>query len=358
MSVFQCKTKVVTGTGALEMLRTIRAERVLLVTDPYFSGSGIGLKLAGMIPDAVVTVFDQVVPNPSAELAAQGAAVCVRIQPQVLLAVGGGSVIDCAKGIRAACERELLFIAVPTTSGSGSEMTSYAVLTRNHVKYPLVDESLLPDITILDDSLLRGLPTSLIADTGMDMLAHCMEAIVATGRSGFTDALAVHGVRTVFQSLRKSFQGDQSVRLQLHEAASMAGVSFNHAGLGLCHALAHSIGGAFSIPHGRLCAILLPAVISCNAEYILEPYAYLAKCYGLAAPTERLSLRNLLAEICRLRRELRLPENLWQTGIDRKEWENKRTDIVLAAVQDPCCKTNPVPVTEVMVSNVLKAVAP
>lgn len=358
MAVFQCAPKVISGHGSLKYLQTLTPRRVLVVTDSYFSESGIASKVASLLPDAQTEIFDRVVSDPPATLAAEGAALCRTWEPELLLALGGGSVIDCAKGIKAAVDGSLSFVAIPTTSGSGSEMTSYAILTKDHVKYPLIEESLRPDVTILDGDLLKNLPPSLIADTGMDMLAHCIEALGAVNHSGFTDALAICGIQTVFRSLVKSFRGDASVRQSLHEASSMAGLAFEHAGLGLCHGLAHSLGGMFPVPHGRLCAILLPAVMRFNGPAVQDRYALAAASCGLSAATERLAVRNLLAEICRLRRELRLPETLLQAGIEKEMWVEKRSLVIEATLADPCCRTNPVPVTSELVADVLKVVAP
>ena len=358
MSEFQCVTKVLSGPNAMEHLKKICPSRVLLVTDPYFTKNGAAKEVAAYFDGASVEIFDEVVPDPPAALAAKGAALCEQYRPVVLAALGGGSVIDCAKGIRAACEHPMLFVAVPTTSGSGSEMTSYAVLTKDGVKYPLTDPGLRPDVTILDDRYLGQLPPALIAETGMDLLAHCMEALVGTNRSGFTDALSMHGIRTVLNSLTASYAGDRSVRMTLHEAAAMAGLAFENAGLGLCHGLAHSMGSLFHIPHGRLCAMLLPHVMECNAEQALEKYAALARACGLSAATDRLALRSLQSELRRLRRTMGLPENLEQAGVTREQWAAYRDGVVEATLQDPCCQTNPLPVTRQMIETVLKAVSP
>ena len=358
MSAFQCITKVLSGAKAMDHLKTIHASCVFLVTDAYFASNGIAEAVAKYFEGAAVRVFDEVVPDPPAELAARGAALCENCHPDVLVALGGGSVIDCAKGIRAAYEYPVMFVAIPTTSGSGSEMTSFSVLTKDGVKYPLVDPSLRPDLTILADDFLTKLPPSLIADTGMDLLAHCMEALVGKNRSGFTDALSIYGIRTVLNSLVASYSGDRSVRMTLHEAAAMAGLAFEHAGLGLCHGLAHSMGSLFHIPHGRLCAMLLPHVMEFNAENALSQYASLARVCGLSAATDRLALRSLQSELRRLRRAMRLPENLGQAGVTRGQWAAYKEGVVEATLQDPCCQTNPVPVTREAIEIVLKAVSP
>ena len=358
MTVFQCATRICSGPDALTVLKTFHANRVFIITDSYFSQSGKALEIGRLAPEAEVRVFDRVVPDPPASLAAEGAAICTAFQPDLLIALGGGSAIDCAKGIRAAYAGQLTFIAIPTTSGSGSEMTSYAILTHDGLKHPLVDDSLRPDVAILDDGLLQSLPKSLIADAGMDLLAHCIEALAATGRNSFTEALASYGVQTVLHDLGASFRGDRNVRLRIHEAASMAGVAFEHAGLGLCHAVAHVLGGAFHIPHGRLCAMLLPHVMNYNAPGTLESYADLARRCGIQGATDRLAMRNLLTEFQRLRKELHLPENLAQAGVTKAQWGAQVDHLPKAVLEDPCCQTNPVIVTEEGVREILKAVAP
>lgn len=358
MAAFHCPTKIYTGENALQALRSFPSGRVLVVTDSFFSKSGKAAEIAQMVPGAQVQIFDRVVPDPPAALAAEGAALCRNFRPDVLIALGGGSPMDCAKAIKLAYGEQLTFVAVPTTSGSGSEMTSFSILTHKGVKHPLVDPALRPDAAILDGSLLQQLPSALIADTGMDLLAHCLEALVALNRTGFSDALACYGVKVVFQNLERSFRGDASVRLAIHEAASMAGMAFDNAGLGACHALAHAIGGVFHVPHGRLCAMLLPGVIEYNRAAGLRQYAALAKYCDLPAATDRLAVRNLIFSITRLQRTLLLPQNLTQAGVTKEQWKQNEDAIIQAALLDPCCKTNPVPVTREGLVEIIKAVRP
>lgn len=358
MTSFHCPTEIFTGRHALDALKRFSAQRVLIVTDSFFAKTGKALQIGHMVPGAQVQIFDKVVPDPPATLAAQGASVCRSFRPELLIALGGGSPMDCAKAIRLAYGEKLTFIAIPTTSGSGSEVTSFSILTHKGVKHPLVDPTLRPDAAILDESLLERLPTSLVADTGMDLLAHCMEALVALNRSAFTDALAFHGAKTVLENLEASFRGDITVRLSIHEAAAMAGMSFDNAGLGICHALAHAIGGSFHVPHGRLCAMLLPGVMACNAHSGLKQYAALARFCGLPTPTDRLALRNLISAITRLQKTLLLPQSLKQAGIEKQQWKEKEQSVIDAALEDPCCRTNPVPVTKEVLTEILKAVAP
>lgn len=358
MASFHCPTEVFTGPNALDALKKYPAQRVLVVTDTFFSKTGKALEIGRMVPGAQVQIFDKVVPDPPATLAAEGAAVCRSFRPQVLIALGGGSPMDCAKAIRLAFGEPLTFIAIPTTSGSGSEVTSFSILTHKGVKHALVDRGLRPDVAILDADLLEKLPTTLVADTGMDLLAHCIEALVAKDRTSFTDALAFQAARTVLEQLRASFRGDAAVRLRIHEAATMAGMAFDNAGLGVCHALAHAIGGVFHVPHGRLCAMLLPSVMEYNMEEGQAQYAALARLCGMAGATDRLAVRALICAIVRLRRELLLPQDLRQAGVEKALWEQEREKILAAALADPCCKTDPVSVTKDGLAQILKAVEP
>lgn len=341
MQRFDCKPKIFYGDGALDQLGRCEGRSVLVVTDRYFAQSGLAQSIGSRIPGAAVTVFSDVTPDPSAELAARGAAICAQHRHDVLIALGGGSPMDCAKGIVYVQEHRPLFIAIPTTSGTGSEVTSFSILSHNGVKHPIVDEALLPDWAILDPSLLQQLPKSLIADAGMDVLAHCLEAMAAKNASPFTDGYAAMAFRWCYQNLPRSFDGDTSVRGLIHGAATMAGLAFDHAGLGISHALAHALGGRFHVAHGRLNGILLPAVLEYNGAACLGKYAELARVAGIEGGTDRLLLRNLVTALKRLRRHLNLPETLTAAGIAPADLDGAMSDLVTAALADPCCASNP-----------------
>ena len=183
-----------------------------------------------------------------------------------VLLLCGGSATDLAKAMAHFAKTDALFAAVPTTSGPGPEVTDFAILTHGRVKHPLVDERLRPDMAILDSDFLQQLPKGLIAEAGFDVLSHAVESYAATGANAITDALAQSAFAESFAALPASYAGNVEVRLKIHVAATMAGMAFTQAGLGLCHAMAHALGGMFHIPHGRLNAILLPAVIEMNAR--------------------------------------------------------------------------------------------
>jgi 1-propanol dehydrogenase len=264
--------------------------------------------------------------------------------------------MDCAKAMAYFAGHAVRLVMIPTTSGSGSEVTNFAVLTHKGVKHPLVDEKIRPDVAILDGDLLSNLPKHLIADTGFDVLSHALEGLVAKGATAFTDALAKDAFAAAFSLLPASYGGNKEVRMRIHEAAAMAGLSFTQAGLGLCHAMAHALGGAFHVPHGRLNGILLPSVISCNAHVCAEKYAAIARGAGLPGAADSMAVRNLKNALTRLRTTLKLPGTLAQAGIDPAEVRAKSDGILKAALADPCCTTNPTPVTEEMVRAVLREV--
>ena len=348
MQRFSCPTQIISGAGAVKALKELGIRRLLLVTDPYFYENGTAQAVAAGVE--AVEYFYKVKPDPTAELAAEGTAAVQRFGPDAIAALGGGSAMDCAKAMAYFSGSAARLIAIPTTSGSGSEVTDFAILTHGGVKHPLVDPRLRPEIAILDSDLVAKLPPALIADGGFDVLTHAAEAFVATNRSPITDALARDAFATAFGALPRSYAGRQEARCAVHSAATMAGMAFTQAGLGLCHALAHSLGGQFHIPHGRLNAILLPAVIRCNATAAGGRYAELARAVGLEGRAETLGVRNLISALVRLRKELGLPATL------EVSLAGKREAVIEAALADPCCATNPAPVSRAMAAQVLDEV--
>ncbi len=357
MECFSCKTQILAGTGTVTHLGTLGVKRLLLVTDPYFQKDGTAARIAQATKAEAIEIFDQVTPDPTVELAAAGAARVKAFRPDLIVALGGGSAMDCAKAMAYFGSGDYTLAAIPTTSGSGSEVTDFAILTHNGVKHPLVDEKLRPQLAILDSDLLQKLPKGLIADSGFDVLAHALEACCGRNGGSFTGSLSRDAFRMAYSALPSSFAGDTSVRLEMHKAASMAGLAFTQAGLGLCHALSHALGGAFHVPHGRLNAILLPAVLDCNAPAAMGQYAALARAVGFTASSDTMAFRALRNGLAQLRRDLKLPETLTQAGVDLRNLREQEQRIVEAALADPCCETNPVKPEAHMVRSILSAVS-
>ena len=335
---FVLATRLCCGENALAALETLGAARVLLVSDRFFVENGTAERLCRRCGGAQCEIFDKVQPDPPLTLVAEGARQLETFAPDVLLALGGGSAIDCAKGMLAMAQKKPRFVAVPTSSGTGSEVTSFAILTHEGIKHPLVDEALRPELAILDAALLDELPPGLIADAGMDVLAHCLEAAVAKNATPFSDALAGCAFRTALEKLPASYRGERSVRGEVHCAATMAGIAFDNAGLGACHALSHALGGAFHLPHGRINGILLPHILQFNGAQ--EGYRRLAALCGLGG-VNRLSFA-----VRRTRQTLGLPASLTEAGLSREAVLARADDISAAAVQDPCTAANPIPVTK------------
>ena len=355
MHEFSCGTRIFSGPGALGALKDLGAKRLLIVADPFFVKNGRAEALARSAGAEVYEIYDGIQPDPSVMLAAEGAARVRDFQPDLIAALGGGSAIDCAKAMAffGGCPR---LVAIPTTSGSGSEVTDFAVLTHEGSKFPLVDPRLQPEAAILDADLLTELPPSLVADCGFDVLAHALEAFVGTNAGPITDALARDAFTTVFSSLYASFTGDLQSRKGIHMASTMAGMAFNRAGLGLCHSLSHALGARFHLPHGRLNAILLPAVVERNAAAVGEKYAALARFAGLGGSAQTMGVRNLKNGLIRLRQAVKLPGTLAQAGADPRQVRRLTEEIVKAVLADPCTRTNPLPVDGALVAEILEAV--
>ena len=356
MEKFSLSTTIYSGAGAISALAEEGIRRLFLVTDPYFVKNGVAQKVIAASNCQESEIFDGVQPDPSVELAAEGTAKLRIFQPDAVVALGGGSAMDCAKAMVHFGKCGCRLIAVPTTSGSGSEVTDFAILTHNRVKHPLVDPALRPSVAILDSDLLAGLPKGLIADCGFDVLTHALEAYVAKGAGPISDLYAREAFSTAYAHLPASYAGKHDVRLKVHLASTMAGMAFTQAGLGLCHAMAHSLGGVFHVPHGRLNAILLPAIVSCNSGAAGKKYAEIARAAGIGGSAETIALRNLRNGLMRLRRDLGLPETLCQAGIPSREVWNQAGHIVQATLADPCCASNPVAVDDFMVRRILEAV--
>lgn len=352
---FFCKTKIISGTNVLHSLKELCCKRLMVVGDPYFQQNGTLDQVVALVQPSESCIYTGVEPDPSAQAVAKGTAQLKAFAPDTVVALGGGSAIDCAKAMVYFSGLQVFFVAVPTTSGAGSEVTNFAVITHDGVKTPLVDDTLQPDMAILDGVLLQNLPKTLIADAGFDVLAHALEAAVAKNGGGISGALAQWAFATGCEMLPRSFEGDLSARIWMHQAATAAAMAFSSAGLGLCHALSHSLGGLYHVPHGRLNAILLPAVVGVNSGW--GSYAPIARSGGMGGAADSMAVRNLKSGLISLRKRLRLPSTLAQAGVSAAKLRTDTPAIVRAALADPCCSTNPRPVDEQLIRAVLKEVS-
>ena len=342
MQQFQCKTKILFGPGALDWLKGQSCRSLMMVTDPYFMENGTAAAIAERVQTQNRTFFHRVKPDPTVELAAEGTALMRQQMPDLLIALGGGSAMDTAKAMVYFAGEGVTFVAIPTTSGSGSEVSDFSVLTHGQVKHPLIDPRMQPDVAILAEELVEKLPPALVAEGGVDVLSHALESFVSTQANPITQALAGSAFSAAFAGLSASYRGDTRVRGKIHLASTMAGLAFSQSGLGMCHALSHSLGGVFHLSHGKLNAILLPEVIACNAAVAGQAYGKLARMAGLGSSADTVGVRNLRSGLIRLRKELGLPGSLQEAGISQRQLWHHCDAIVEAAMKDPCMASNPV----------------
>lgn len=331
-------------------------------------------------------VFSDVEPDPSFDTIDRGVSAMGQFTPDVIIALGGGSAIDAAKGMWLFYEHpdvdkeglklkfldirkrtykypklglKAKFVAIPTTSGTGSEVTSFAVITDkdNNVKYPFADYELTPDVAIIDPDLVLTLPKVLTADTGMDVLTHAIEAYVSNMASDYTDGLAEKAGELVHKYLIRAYENgnDKEAREKVHNASCIAGMAFTNAFLGINHSLAHKLGGEFHIAHGRCNAILLPYVIRYNAstptkfvsfpkyEYYIadEKYATFVKKIGLEVEDIEDGVDKLIVMVNRMNEKLGIPKSFQEYGIDEETYMSKIDELANRAFEDQCTTSNP-----------------
>lgn len=366
--------KIIVGKGALSRLQEVADQSVLIVTDQSMVKIGTVEKVEENLSNCKVAVFDRVIPEPPIQIVTAGVEALKQCGAETIIAVGGGSVIDAAKAIRLVASKILnrevgawVFIAIPTTSGTGSEVTDYSVITDSEkgIKYALTSHELRASMAILDPNLTVSVPPVVTADTGMDVLTHALEAYISATANDFSDALCEKAISYVIRYLPIAFKDGSNIeaREKLHIASCMAGMAFNAAGLGMNHGMAHAVGGKFHIAHGRINAMLLPYTMRFNAdldhvrngEYSLTARRFqtLARMLGLPASGVRIGTNNLIREIERLNHLLKIPATLTELGKDPKEVEKLRESIVAATLADSTTQTNPRSVTADQVNEIL-----
>ncbi len=374
----------------LEKMRDI--ERVFIVTDDVMMKLGYVDKALYYLNkrknNVTYDIFSDVEPDPSVKTIFNGVKEMKRFKPDCIIALGGGSAIDAAKGMWLFYENEetsfdglklkfldirkrsfpypklgkkAKFVAVPTTSGTGSEVTAFTVITdkeNGNIKYPLADYELTPDVAIIDPQFCLTMPKDITADTGLDVLTHAIEAYVSILASDYTDALALKAIELVFEFLPRAYKNganDFEAREKMHNASAIAGMAFTNAFLGINHSLAHKIGGEYHIPHGRANAILLPHVIEYNAskptKFVAFPkyknfiadekYAKIARYLGLKASTTKEGVASLIKAIKDLQKEVNIPSTIKECGVDQKEFEAALEQLATNAFEDQCTTANP-----------------
>lgn len=357
---FYLPTRIVSTYNVLENLDFSKMNKVLIVSDPVMIKLGVCDVFIQKFSELNISceIFSDIEPDPSFATVVKGVRVITEYNPDTLIAVGGGSVIDTAKAFiyfdlqilrKEGKGEKPFFIAVPTTSGTGSEVTAYAVITdtENHVKIPIKSDDLFPDLALLDPHFTLTVPPRVTADTGMDVLTHAVESFVSTGACPFSKSHADYVVKMVFRNLPVCYfyGGNLEARLAMHEASCMAGAAFNNSGLGLVHAMAHALGARFKVPHGRSNAILLPYVLKFNAARAYLGYARLGRTIGLAKGDPIKESQAFIAAVEELNRTLEVPSNVREAAIDPVEYEKSIPLMASQAMSDICLQTNPTPVT-------------
>ena len=390
MQWFRVPPKIFFEKDSITYLRHIKAKRVMLVCDPGMVQFGYAALVKRQLElnrhDPMIEVFSDVEPNPSTNTVYKGLERFVDFQPDVIIALGGGSAMDAAKAMWMFFEHpdvsffgakqkfldirkrtykipyaeKTTFICIPTTSGTGSEVTSFAVITdsETHIKYPLADYALTPDIAIVDPALVMSVPASVTADTGMDVLTHAIESYVSVMASDYTRGLSLQAIKLVFENLEHSYRfGDEESREKMHNASTMAGMAFANAFLGISHSLAHKIGPMYNIPHGRTNAILLPHVIRYNGrdpqKHAMFPkydyfradkdYADIARFMGWGTDKQSdAELVELLAQkVYELGIAVGIDMNWKGQGVTKKLLQDTAYTLAEHAYEDQCTTANP-----------------
>ncbi|MDO4432585.1 MAG: iron-containing alcohol dehydrogenase, partial [Aerococcaceae bacterium] len=390
MQWFKVPSKIYFERDSIQYLQKCRdVERVMIVTDEAMVKLGFVQRIIEQLHlrsnKVLYTVFSDVEPDPDITTVERGAELMRDFVPDTIIALGGGSPMDAAKLMWLFYERpdidfrdlvqkfmdirkrafkfpslgeKAKFIAIPTTSGTGSEVTPFAVISdkKNNRKYPLADYSLTPTVAIVDPALVMTVPAHVTADTGMDVLTHATEAYVSTVANDYTDGLALQAIKLVFENLEKSVkEADFESREKMHNASTIAGMAFANAFLGISHSMAHKIGGIFHTVHGRTNAILLPYVIRYNGtrpaktatwpkyNYYKadEKYQDIAKMLGLPASTPEEGVASYAKAVYELGERIGINMSIKGQGVDEKEYMAKAEEIAYLAYEDQCTPANP-----------------
>lgn len=353
------------GKGSLETLKTIKGKKAIVVVGGgsmkrfgFLDRVEKYLKEAGM----EVRLFEGVEPDPSVETVMKGAEMMREFEPDWIVAMGGGSPIDAAKAMWIFYEypdftfeqavvpfglpelrQKAKFIAIPSTSGTATEVTAFSVITdyKAKIKYPLADFNITPDIAIVDPDLAQTMPAKLVAHTGMDALTHAIEAYTASLRSNFSDPLAIKAIQMVDENLVNSYEGNEEARNLMHEAQCLAGMAFSNALLGIVHSMAHKTGAVFHIPHGCANAIFLPYVIQYNRTVCEDRYADIARSIGLEGSNNAELTDALIERINKFNNDLNIPHSMKEYGVTEEDFKANLTFISENAVADACTGSNP-----------------
>jgi 1-propanol dehydrogenase len=354
MKTFSVQTRIYSGENSLKVLGRFHQRKIWIICDGFLATSPLLARLKqALAPDNQLSLFSDITPDPTIATVVRGIEQMQTLRPDVVIGFGGGSALDAAKAIVWFSRQQGIdidtCIAIPTTSGTGSEVTSAFVISdpQKNIKYPLFSDEIYPDIAILDPALVTTVPPAITANTGMDVLTHALEAYVSPRASDFTDALAEKAAQLVFRHLPTACRkGDCLItRGKMHNASTLAGIAFSQAGLGINHAIAHQLGGQFHIAHGLANALLLVPVIQFNAgdPRARKRYAHLAQVCGISSPQsdERQAVNLLIRHIEQLKGQCALPRYLADLNIGANQLEASIPAMIVATQADATLKTTP-----------------
>lgn len=392
---FRAPEKVYLKRGCLpvaldELKNVMGKKKAFLVTDSFLYKNGFTKCITDKLDEMGIahTTFSNVEPDPTLACAKEGAALMKSFEPDVIIALGGGSAMDAAKIMWVLYEHpeadfldmamrfldirkrvytfpkmgeKAYFIAIPTSAGTGSEVTPFAVITdeKSGIKYPLADYELLPDMAIIDTDLHMSAPKGLTAASGIDAVTHALEAIASMLATDYTDGLAKQALKVIFDYLPRAYDNgltDYEAREKMANAATMAGMAFANAFLGVCHSMAHKLGAFYHLPHGVANALMIDEVLRFNASEVpakmgtfsqydhpktLRKYAEVAETLGIEGKNDKEKLENLIKAIDELKAKVGIKKTIKEYGVDENEFLKRLDDMVEQAFDDQCTGANP-----------------
>lgn len=392
---FRAPEKVYLKRGCLpvaldELKNVMGKKKAFLVTDSFLYKNGFTKCITDKLDEMGIahTTFSNVEPDPTLACAKEGAALMKSFEPDVIIALGGGSAMDAAKIMWVLYEHpeadfldmamrfldirkrvytfpkmgeKAYFIAIPTSAGTGSEVTPFAVITdeKSGIKYPLADYELLPDMAIIDTDLHMSAPKGLTAASGIDAVTHALEAIASMLATDYTDGLAKQALKVIFDYLPRAYDNgltDYEAREKMANAATMAGMAFANAFLGVCHSMAHKLGAFYHLPHGVANALMIDEVLRFNASEVpakmgtfsqydhpktLRKYAEVAETLGIDGKNDKEKLENLIKAVDELKAKVGIKKTIKEYGVDENEFLERLDDMVEQAFDDQCTGANP-----------------
>ena len=371
---FYIDPKISYGENSLLTLKEFGFKRVCIATDRFMVKSKLICKITDILDKNNIDyhIFDEITPDPSTKIIEKGLSHIINLKPNALIAVGGGSVIDAGKAIIYFCiqlkknfieENKIdkpYFIAIPTTAGTGSEVTNFSVITNSDtkIKIPLTSDVMLPDEAILDPNLTVSVPKSVTVTTAMDVLTHAIESYISINSNIFSQMYALKSIELIGSNILKCFNDLNNIKYRnnLQIASCMAGISFNSSGLGITHSIAHSLGAYFHIPHGLCNAIVLPYIIEFNGKdaKTRKRYVEILKAIGASNIDANISTYFLKELIIELNKSLEIPINLKSLNVDKKQFDAIVPKLTQTAYEDICTSTNPISVNINDLINLIK----